>query len=166
MSAAKARRPAVGERQAHEVMQSSVIAVNPEMPLAKVVQLFLEEDIHGAPVVDETERLLGVVSTIDILRAIEQEHDEGSGDRTYFRETLEFSGPDWSDTAADFQDRLSQLTAADVMQTDVVTANEDTPVSEIARRMREGRLHRVLVVRDGSLAGIVTTFDLIALLEG
>ncbi|RIL07474.1 MAG: hypothetical protein DCC71_02825 [Proteobacteria bacterium] len=165
MSAAKARKSAAGDRPAREVMQSSVIGVNPEMPLAKVVQLFVEEDIHGAPVVDETERLLGVVSTIDILRAIEQEHDEGSGDRTYFRETLEFSGPDWSDTAADFQDRLSQLTAADVMQTDVVTAHEDTPVSEVARLMREGRLHRVLIVRDGVLAGIVTTFDLISLLE-
>jgi CBS domain-containing protein len=165
MTATKVRRPAAKDRLARDVMQTDVLAVNPEMPLTKAVQFFLEEGIHGAPVLDETERLLGVLSTIDILRAVEEEHDEPSGDRTYFRETLEFSGPDWADTSADFQDRLSQQTVADVMQTSVVTAGEDTPVSEIARDMRANRLHRVLVVRDGTLCGIVTTFDLIALLE-
>ena len=165
MGTTKARRPVAKDRLARDVMQTGVLAVNPEMPLAKVVQLFLEEGIHGAPVLDETERLLGVLSTTDILRAVEEEHDEPSSDRTYFRETLEFSGPDWADTSADFQDRLSQQTVADVMQTSVVTANEDTPVSEIAREMRVNRIHRVLVVRNGALAGIITTFDLIALLE-
>lgn len=154
------------EAVARDVMQRDVLCVGAEMPLTKVTELFVEEGIHGAPVVDEMESVLGVISTIDVLRAVEEEHGAPSSDAVYFRETLEFSGPDWSQAPNDFQDRLSQITAGEAMQTSVVTVSEDTPVREIAKRMRGDRIHRVLVTKDGRLCGIVSTLDLIALLEG
>jgi CBS domain-containing protein len=166
--AAPGRRQSAGggrDATARDVMQTSVISVGPDMPLTAVNQLFVEEGIHGAPVVDETDRLLGVISTIDLLRAVEEEHDSPSTDPTYFRELLEFSGPDWSAAPQDFQDRLAQMTVADAMQTSVVTVSEDTPISEVAKAMRSNQVHRVIVVTDGQLSGIVSTFDLIALLE-
>jgi len=152
-------------RTAREVMQTGVLCVEPEMPLAKLAQLFVEEGIHGAPVVDETERLLGVVSTVDLLRAVEQEHESPSTVPTYFREMLEFSGPDWSSMPEDFQDRLEQLRVSDVMQTSVVTVGEDTPIPEVAKAMRSNGIHRVIVLRGGALVGIVSALDLVGLLE-
>ena len=41
----------------------------------------------------------------------------------------------------------------------------DASAGEVARRLREHRVHRVLVVDGGTLAGIVSTFDLVALVE-
>ena len=55
------------------------------------------------------------------------------------------------------------------MSTDALGSRQqvrpDAPVPEVATTLREQRIHRVLVVEDGKLCGIVSTFDLIRLLE-
>jgi CBS domain-containing protein len=146
-------------------MQTSVLTVAPETPLADVQRLFVEEGIGGAPVVDERGVVLGVITAADLLRAVDEERDTALAEPLYFRETLEFSSPDWTHRLEDFQDRLRELRASDAMTEGIVSVSPDAPVSEVARRMREHRVHRVLVVKDASLVGIVSTFDLVALLE-
>ena len=49
------------------------------------------------------------------------------------------------------------------MTTEVVTVDSDEEVKSVARLMIDGQLHRVLVVRDGEMQGIVTAFDLLKL---
>jgi CBS domain-containing protein len=152
--------------RARDVMQTSVMSVEPNTPLVQVARLFLEEEIHGAPVVDETERLLGVVSVTDLLRAVGEEHESAGSSAVYFRDVLEFSGPDWTSAPQDFQDRLAQVSVGDVMQSGAVTVTEDTTVPEIAKLMRAQRIHRVIVVRgEGRVVGLITALDLIGLLE-
>lgn len=152
--------------RARDVMQTSVISVEPSTPLTRVAQLFIEEEIHGAPVVDETEQLLGVVSVTDLLRAVGEEHESAGTSAVYFRDVLEFSGPDWSSAPQDFQDRLAQLTVGDVMQPRVVTVSAEASVPEIAKLMRAQRIHRVIVLgKEGRVAGLITALDLVGLLE-
>src|SRR5690606_5851542 len=111
--------------------------------------------IHGAPVVDEADRLLGVISVTDLIRAVDETQASGAFPAVYFRDLLEFSGPDWTSAPEDFQNRLEQVTAGEVMQPDVITVGEDTTVPEIARLMRDNQIHRVIVVRDGLVVGLV-----------
>jgi CBS domain-containing protein len=151
--------------RARDVMQTSVSSVAPDTPLAQVARLFVDDGIHGAPVVDETGRLLGVVSVTDLIRAVDETHESGAASAVYFRDVLEYSGPDWSSAPQDFQDRLEQLTAGDVMQPSVVTVDEDTSVPEIAKRMRANGIHRVIVVRGEQLVGLISVLDLVGLLE-
>ena len=47
----------------------------------------------------------------------------------------------------------------------VACVGPDTSVVEIAQTLRSHHIHRVLVVKDDILKGIVTTFDLVGLLE-
>lgn len=150
---------------ARDVMQTPVASVLPDTPLSQVARFFVEEGIHGAPVVDETERLLGVVSMTDLIRAVDETHESGAASAVYFRDVLEYSGPDWSSAPEDFQDRLEQVTVADVMQPSVVTVGEDTTVPEIAKLMRANGIHRVIVVRGDTLVGLVSALDLVGLLE-
>lgn len=152
-------------RTAKDVMQTHLITVDPSSPLVDVQRLFVEEEINGAPVVDDTGRLLGVVSSVDILRGVEEEHEAGATNPVYFRDLLEFSGPDWTRMPEDFQDRLSELTAADVMTESVVSVPSDAPIPRIAGILREHRIHRVMVVDGDALVGIITTLDLVGLLE-
>jgi CBS domain-containing protein len=152
--------------RARDVMQTSVVTVAPEAPLAGVAQLFVEEGIHGAPVVDETGRLVGVVSIVDLLRAVEEEHDQPANATFYYRDLLEYSTPDWSRLPQDFQDRLEQVRVSDVMQPSVVTVSEDTTIPEVAKLMRANTIHRVIVTRGETLVGLVTALDLVGLLEG
>lgn len=151
---------------AKDLMSTGLVTVGPDTPLIDANRLFVEEELHAAPVVADDGRLLGLISVSDLLRAVEEEHESPSAGRSYFRETLEFSGPDWSVSSADFQDRLAQLTVADAMQSSVVTVPEEAPVAQIAKSLRENKIHRVVVVRGEGPVGLVSSFDLLALLEG
>jgi acetoin utilization protein AcuB len=52
------------------VMSSDVVSVDPEMDIAEVVDIMLEQKIGAVPVVDtEQDKLVGIVSYVDVLRA-------------------------------------------------------------------------------------------------
>ena len=95
-------------RTARDVMQTYLISVNPETPLLEVHRLFVDEEINGAPVVDETGRLLGVISSADLLRAVEEEHDAASSESSYLEDFLEISGADWQDGAESAAMKMAQ----------------------------------------------------------
>jgi CBS domain-containing protein len=121
---------------------------------------------HGAPVVTEDGRLLGVVTASDSIAAVLEEHEAGAFGSDYLRGLVEFSGPDWSRGGPeDFQDRLGSLRAEDVMTKGAVRVSGSTPVSQVATQMREQRIHRVWVIDGGLLAGVISTFDLLPLIE-
>src|SRR5690606_8049 len=54
-----------------------------------------------------------------------------------------------------------QVRAADLMSQPLVTANADEPVERIVERMRTAAVRRVVVLRDGRLAGLVSLDDLV-----
>lgn len=147
------------------VMTDSVVSVSPEASLLDVLRLFVEENIHGAPVIDEDGRLQGVITTSDLLRAQEEEHDTASATSNYFRDLLEFSAPDWTGDLIDFQDRLAQRSVAEVMTEHFVSVPPDAPVADAARCLRENQIHRVWVDDAGRLCGVVSALDLMPVIE-
>jgi acetoin utilization protein AcuB len=55
-----------------KVMSSDVIAVNPETELEEIVELLVEHRIGAVPVVrSSTREVVGIVSYIDVLRALQ-----------------------------------------------------------------------------------------------
>jgi CBS domain-containing protein len=150
---------------ARDIMQTRVVTISPDAPLRAVQSVFVEEGIHGAPVVDEEGNVVGVVSTTDLLRAASEAADSAPVESTYFRYDLDVHGFDWSRAPADLRERLTDAIAADVMTSEILAVTPETPVSGIARVLREHAVHRVLVIEDGELCGIVSAMDLIALLE-
>jgi CBS domain-containing protein len=149
---------------ARDLMQRDVVTIDAAASLADAYRFFAEEEISGAPVVDDG-RVVGVLSASDLLRAIEEERDTAVAQTTYFRDVTEFSGPDWGSTVEDFQDRLAGRTVAEVMSPGMISVAPDASVAEIARTLRSHHVHRVLVVDGEALVGLISTFDLVALLE-
>ena len=150
---------------ARDVMTDSVISVSPETPLADVLRLFVESNVHGAPVVSDTGDLEGVVTTTDLLRAQEDERDTALSTSDYLRDLLEFSAPDWEGDVDDFQNRLAQRTVAEVMTRGALSVPADAPVGEVARCLRENQVHRVWVLDKGELCGVVSALDLMPVVE-
>jgi len=146
-------------------MQTRVVSVSPDAPLRTVQRVFVEEGIHGAPVVDEEGTVVGVVTSTDLLRAASEDADVSPSEPAYFRTDLDLHGFDWDRAPADLLERIPDLVAADVMTAEILTVAPETPVSGVARVLREHAVHRVLVVEDGELRGIISAMDLIALLE-
>jgi CBS domain-containing protein len=53
------------------LMSSAVIAVRPEADVGEVIELLIEHKIGAVPVVqEETRELLGIISYVDVLRAL------------------------------------------------------------------------------------------------
>lgn len=148
---------------ARDLMQTRVVTVSPDTPLSSVRQLFIDEGIHGAPVVDERRKLLGVISTTDLLRAASQADEVERPESYYDGEGVEdftLAGLD-----ARFKSGLGEASAADHMTDSVVAVDPEQSVPELARAFRTHGVHRVLVVDHGVLRGIISTLDLIGLLE-
>jgi CBS domain-containing protein len=153
---------------ARDIMETQVVTLSPYEQLVKVERLFFEEEIHGAPVVADDGRLLGMVGSLDLLRAAAEDHDALQVDfepSPYLRELVDFSEFGAVTTRSSFQERLGERVVSDLMSEGAVTVSLDTPVPEIARTLRENRTHRVLVTEQGELRGIISTFDLVELLE-
>ena len=150
--------------KARDLMQRAVITIDAAASLLDAHRLFVDEEISGAPVVDDG-RVVGVVSARDLLRAIDEERDTALVQTSYFRELEEFSGPDWSTTPEDFQDRLAERTVAETMTPEAIVVAPDATVAEVAGTLRRRRVHRVLVADGERLVGLISSLDLIALLE-
>ncbi|MBW2286974.1 MAG: CBS domain-containing protein [Deltaproteobacteria bacterium] len=148
---------------ASDIMQTQVVTVSPSDPLHSVQRLFYEEEIHGAPVVDETSRVRGMISSMDLIRAVMEENDSSTG--VDFTDAFEQLGGPWEAASQEFQDRLGESAVADVMTESIVSVDPTASIPEVASLLRQNRIHRVLVVKGDNLLGIISSFDLIQLLE-
>jgi CBS domain-containing protein len=167
-----------------DIMARDVITVAPDFPLRDTMELLTARHISGAPVVVNG-RVIGVVSLTDLaefaagspgtpterpdlaewgeFENIGQVADEDVPPAAFFAEM-------WDDAGADVATRiahpegpewnaLEDHTVADVMNRSMTALASDTPVEHAAETMRRAGIHRVLVVDDGRLVGIVSTKD-------
>ena len=109
--------------------------------------------ISAVPVVDASQRVVGIVSEGDLMRRAENHTDER---HAWWLESI-FS---MKDKAGDYI-KTHGRKAADVMSQNVVTITEDTPLHEIAWLLEKHHIKRVPVTRDAQLVGIVSRANLL-----
>ena len=147
--------------RARDLMQRDVLAVEPNMPLLSVYRMFVEQHIHGAPVIDDSGRVVGVISTIDLLRIIRKELEPGrrtATSKSYWGE----ASPDRLDQVTlSEDDQLWRLVARDGMSTEIVAVDPELPIADVAQTMLDCHVHRVLVMSEHRVEGVLTTFDLL-----
>lgn len=143
---------------AKDIMTSDVKAVGERTPIKEVAELLAENSISGAPVVDESGRLIGMVTEADLINMGKLEKKlESALPRTALfglwvvpERLLE-----------DARHHSLKLTAKDVMTHPVITAGEDATVQELADLIVKNKINRIPILKDGQLAGIVTRHDIL-----
>lgn len=142
-------------------MQTDIITVGLDTPILDVHRLFVEEEIHGAPVIDRNDIVRGVITSLDLVRATREALEPGapSSSSTYFHEELDYSVGSWMHLPDDIQDRMASLRAEDVMTKELVMVAPRAALVEVAQIMLAQRVHRVLVGTPDRLLGVLTTFD-------
>jgi CBS domain-containing protein len=139
-------------RRIRNVMTRDVVTVTDTTPFAELVRKMAEHGVSALPVLDQDERLVGIVSEADLLRK-EEYQDERNG-----RYLLEGRGR----RAA--RAKAAGRTAADLMTSPVVTIDSDATIPEAARLLARHRIKRLPVVDDdGRLVGIASRSDLLRL---
>lgn len=138
---------------AQNVMSAPVISVVPSTSIADAARLMLIHRISGLPVVKPDGAILGIVSEGDFLRRKEL------GTEVKRSRWLEFLlGPG---KAADEYVRTRGRKVEEVMSTNVITAEPNTPLESIVQTMTERHIKRVPIVVDGKVVGIVARSDIL-----
>ncbi len=148
---------------AKDIMTQNVVWVPEEMTVSEASNLFVEEMISGAPVVDESGAMTGVVSLKDFLkngRVAEKLSSRNEQNTAYYNESWEL--PLTKEEATAFHLEIGRdLTVKEIMTPVVFNADLNTPVINLAEMMLKGRIHRVIVLDGNELAGMVTTMDML-----
>ena len=148
--------------KAKDIMNTDVLSVRDDMTVQELAGFLTEREILGAPVVDSEGEVVGVVSCTDIAQSTTTE-----ANRLMERSTPGFYEHGWEDKLGpDELGRLhvkenESLPVKEIMTPTIYTVPEDTPISDIAKAMVAGRIHRLLVTRGSRLVGIITTLDML-----
>lgn len=116
---------------ASDIMVRPVVTARKKASARDIALQLLTGLYSGMPVTDEAGRVVGVVTEIDLLKAVEEGKE------------------------------LVKTTAEEIMTTGVVTADVDTPVGELMKIMTEKNLIRVPVTDKGRLVGVVARCDVL-----
>jgi CBS domain-containing protein len=150
--------------RARDIMSTGIHHVSPQLHLIDLERELSSHRISGAPVL-ERGKVVGIVSRSDIDEAIARERTKAAAVATYHYQT-DFPGDEGPRSAPDptgsALESLRTLTVRDIMTSAVISVSADQPIVEVAELMRSKRIHRVLVITDGRLLGIVTSLDIVA----
>jgi len=142
---------------ARDIMNTRFHTLSPSNTIAEAVNMFhtasLEEGkrIFGLMVIDQEERLVGMVSMYDILLFVQPKHIhvwseiEDLEAQSFFDELLE---------------RVKSVQVSDIMTTSVVTVKPQTHLIVLADLMIKRHIRRLPVVEVNNLVGIVYISDL------
>ncbi|MFG3479484.1 CBS domain-containing protein [Streptomyces sp. NPDC047980] len=133
------------------LMTGEVVSVVPSTPFKEVAKRLAEHDISGLPVLDEDDRVVGVVSETDLLVR-----------QALAANTVRGPRQPGAGIGAGSRDERDAITAGRMMSAPAVTVHADETVAAAARTMLRRCVDRLPVVDDENrLVGIVTRRDLL-----
>jgi CBS domain-containing protein len=139
-----------------DIMQTSVITIQPDTEIKEIARTLFENKISGVPVVDSSGKLAGIISEGDLL------HKETNpripdvigflGALIYYRGVKQYD--------SDFK-KLIALQASEIMTRDVITINKDATIEEAATLMINRNVKRLPVMENEKMIGIISRMDVI-----
>lgn len=133
------------------VMSRNVVTVKRDADFHEAARLLAENRISGMPVVDNDQRVVGVISDADILTLA------GMKEGHTFRDVLHrLLGEPIAPRPTD------RSRVGDVMSSPPITCKADSDIADVARILDGRKIKRLPVVDDdGKLVGIVSRADIV-----
>jgi CBS domain-containing protein len=132
-----------------DVMSDHPTTVRADSPVREVARTLVRTGLGALPVVDEEERVLGMVSEREVIR--------------HLLTIQAFTGPDARVAAPPLS---GSKTVRDIMTRQVLCVAPGQPLAEVASLMGNKDVDRVPVVLDGRLVGFLTRGDIVRKLIG
>jgi CBS domain-containing protein len=138
---------------ARDVMTAPVVTAQTDTTVYEIANMMIKHHISAIPIVSAGNEIVGIVSEGDLLRRME--NDTARTDSWWL---ATFVGKAFE---AEKFIKAHGVAAKDVMTEDVLVADEDTSLGEIAELLEKRRIKRLPIVRDGVLVGIVSRANLV-----
>jgi CBS domain-containing protein len=148
--------------RATDIMQRDMVTVAPSDTLREALALMTDNHITGLPVMDGKSRCVGLITASDIL-GFEEEHAEDSSDNGMMQHFNNEIGR-WESVpiSAFGLEEFGDVRVDEVMTRELISVDRDTPLKEVAQKMLDEDVHRVLVMDERyNLYGIITSFDFV-----
>lgn len=144
-----------------EVMSKKFITVKPSLNLIELIKLFQNYHFHRLPVIDEDNNILGTVS-IESIMEIFKPHSKRLTRMLRASPSLKVEEEEMDILDAEITPEWIKTTSvSDLMESNVISIEEDKTISEARTLMKLHNKQGLPVVRNGTLVGVVTLFDII-----
>jgi len=134
--------------QVKDIMTANPKTVTPDMLIKDVAMMMLIEHISGAPVVDEDNNIVGIISEKDILIHMFPTLDE----------LMNETRPDFEELERNYHNTMP-LTVRELMSENVATVSSEIPCLKAASMMWMQKFRRIPVADNGKLVGIISIGD-------
>jgi CBS domain-containing protein len=133
-----------------DVMNKALKTVTPETRLQEVASLMCLNRFSGLPVVEEDNKLVGLIAERDVLRYLFPS----------IKDIMEgMSGFDFEGMETDYK-KILPLKAADLMTRNVITVSPDIPILKAVSVMAKNNFRRIPVTEGIQLAGMISLGDI------
>lgn len=140
--------------KAKDIMSTRVVTVDENTPVETIAEFLIKFHISAVPVIDDHNRVIGMVSEGDLMRRPEMGTDKRR--HSWWLGLM----VERTDLAREFV-KSHGTRAGDVMTTKIITVDEDTPIEKIAEILEKNQIKRVPVLRDERLVGLVSRGNII-----
>lgn len=149
------------------IMTKEVLTVGSDWPLERLSGFFFDNHISGAPVVDDNNQLVGVVSVTDLA------HNKALNcDINMDVETHEYYMCGQIEHAFTYEESSPYeyayddvICVKDIMTPMIFEINVNASVKQAAEIMLQGRIHRVFITKNRKIVGIVSAMDLLKVIR-
>ena len=139
-------------RTVQEIMTENVISLEPQDCIARAIEVMQTQEFRHIPIIDEQEKLTGLVSDRDILRNLPFMRKRSPSPPKRFRERL-FAGDSWTTNF------LMQLD--EIMVREVLNISPTCKISEAVDILHKKKISCLPVINeDKKLQGMITITDL------
>lgn len=140
-----------------DVMSRDVITVRPETPLNEAIHILADRHITGMPVVDDTGKLVGVISETDLM--LQETGVDPPAYIMFLDSVIYLQNPGTYEKA--LHKALGQ-TVGELMTSDAIAVTPEKPLREAAKVMHDKHVRRLPVIDDtGKVIGILTRGDIV-----
>ena len=133
-----------------DIMTTDLKTTRPDTAVKEIASIMCLKRISGVPVVDENERLVGILSEKDILHCMFPDIGEIMSEGGEARDFEKLEG--------NYQDAMNKK-VGDLMTTTVETVSADIPVLRAASMMWLKKIRRIPVTEGDKLIGIISVGD-------
>ena len=142
--------------KAKDIMTRAVITVSPDMEIVHAAKILLENRINGAPVLDETGKLVGILCQSDLIA--QQKKLPIPSFFTFLDGLIALTSMKQIEKQVQ---KIAAVTVAQAMTPNPVTVQPDTDIEVMAALMVDQNFHTIPVVDAGVLLGIVGKEDIL-----
>lgn len=139
------------DMKARDVMTTDIVTIHYQATYEDAARILHKHGISGAPVVDGVGNMVGILSEKDLFRVLYPLY------RSYYENPTDY---------LDFEEREAKI--AEIRKnaierfvtTDVLTVDADDPIMKVGGLMIARRVHRLPVLEEEELVGIISRSDI------